>query len=105
MPFISRLNIGQQSLADYRPQAERQERADFALHVLRKQVGKARDRALRVASVQRGKYEVSRLGSAQGDLGRFTVADFTNENHVRILSQAIFQAIGKARYVAADFAL
>ena len=50
-------------------------------------VGEARDRADRVVRMQRGEHEVSGHRGLERDVGRLLVTDFSDEQHVRILTQ------------------
>ena len=48
---------------------------------------------------------MSRLGRAQRHLGRLAVPNLAGQNHVGILPQGVFQAVGERVHVQADFAL
>ena len=50
-------------------------------------VHEARQRAGRVVGVQRGKNHVARQRRLHGDLRRFLIANFTDEDHVRVMPQ------------------
>ena len=55
-------------------------------------VHQPRHRAGRVVGVQRGENQVAGQRRLHGDLRRFLVADFADENHVRVVAQDRAQA-------------
>ena len=79
--------------------------ANSLLRVLREEIGEARDRPLRVAGVQRGEDEVAGLRGGERHLRRVAIADFADQDHIRVLPQAVLQAVGEGQHVDADFAL
>ena len=55
--------------------------------------------------MQGGQGQVAGLGDGQGRADGFLVPHLTDEDHVRILAQHVFQGVGKTLGVAVDFAL
>ncbi len=105
MPFLPAFNVREQALADDGPQAHGQLGADIALHVLGEQVGKAGDGPLGIAGVQAAEDQVPGFGGTQGHLGRFAVAYLAHQDGVRVLAQAVLQAVGKAQHIGTHLAL
>ena len=55
--------------------------------------------------MQRGQNQVPGFCGGQGGFARFTIANFSNQNHIRVFTQSGFEAVRKGRYVFSDFAL
>ena len=59
-------------------------------------VEQTRDAADGVVRVQRAEDEVTGHGRANGDFGRFEVANFADHDDVRVLPQNVAQALGES---------
>jgi hypothetical protein len=92
-------------LADDGSQTHGELSTDVVLRFLREDVHEAGQRALGVAGVQSGENQVAGFGGAQRHLRGFAVADFAYQNHIRILAQAMLEAVREGIHVAAHLTL
>jgi hypothetical protein len=104
-PFVTGHRAGQQVLAEHRAQVEGELGADLICAAAGEEVGEPADRALGVAGVHGGKHQVAGLGGGKGHLGGFLIADFADQNHIRVLPQTVLQTGCEAGHVHAHLAL
>lgn len=62
-------------------------------------ISSSRDRAKRGVGVERREHLMAGHGSAKGHLGSVRIADFADQNDVRVLTQQGTDAIGKSSLV------
>ena len=95
----------QELLRDDPAQRRREHGAHVRLLVGRKRVHEAIHGLRRAVRVQRAHHEDAHLGRRDGDAHGLMVAQFTDQNHIRILAQSRMQCACEACAVHADLAL
>ena len=94
-----------QALRDDIAKRLRQTRADDPFLVLRIKADDTVDRFRRVDRVQRREHKVARFGGFEGDLGRFKVTHFADEDNLWRLAKSGAQGGGEILCIGADLAL
>ena len=98
------LGLGQ-GLTHHTLQCTSELNANLLLLVRREDVDDAVNGLGRVLGVQRGKYKVARFGRGQRNRDRFKVAQLPHHDDVGVLTQSVFERIGKAVSVFTHFTL